>query len=72
MVCISANLLDMGRVEVKYITLDGWQSSVTNVRQFSELPKNAQKYIQTIEHLVEVPVKWVGVGPKRESIIQLF
>ncbi len=62
----------MGRVEVKYITLDGWQSSVANVRQFSELPKNAQKYVQTIEQLVEVPVKWVGVGPKRESIIQLF
>jgi adenylosuccinate synthase len=55
LVCISANLSDFGRIKVKYITLDGWQSSITNARQFSELPKNAQKYVQTIEQLVEVP-----------------
>lgn len=45
----------MARVEVKYVTLKGWQTSITKVRKFSDLPKNAQDYVRTIEKLVEVP-----------------
>jgi adenylosuccinate synthase len=38
-------------------------------RKFSELPKNAQDYVRRIETLLGVAVKWIGVGPSRDSMI---
>ncbi|XP_054165212.1 adenylosuccinate synthetase-like [Oppia nitens] len=67
-----ANSSDLARVEVQYITLDGWLTSTGSVRKFADLPDNAQQYVRTIEKLVGVPVKWVSVGPKREEIMTLF
>ncbi|XP_054154079.1 adenylosuccinate synthetase-like [Oppia nitens] len=67
-----SNSTDLAKVDVKYITLEGWQTSISKVRKFGDLPNNAQQYVRTVEKLVEVPVKWVGVGPKREAIITLF
>ena len=52
---LTANASDLARVTVKYITFEGWQSSIANIRKFGELPTNAQNYIKTIEKLVEVP-----------------
>lgn len=59
-------------IEVEYLTLPGWKSSTTSARLFSELPANAQSFVRTIEKHVGVPVKWIGVGKDRDSIIQLF
>ena len=50
-----ANSSDLARVKVNYISFEGWQSSISNVRKFGDLPKNAQNYIKAIEKLVEVP-----------------
>ncbi|ERL92349.1 hypothetical protein D910_09664 [Dendroctonus ponderosae] len=52
---------DLAKVECEYITLPGWEASTENVREFSDLPKNAQSYINKIEELVGVPIKWIGV-----------
>ncbi|GFN97684.1 adenylosuccinate synthetase [Plakobranchus ocellatus] len=60
---------DVQRVEVEYLTLPGWKVCTENARKFSDLPPNAQRYIRTIESHVGVPVRWVGVGKDRESII---
>ncbi|ELU04184.1 hypothetical protein CAPTEDRAFT_19821 [Capitella teleta] len=58
-------------IEVEYLTLPGWQSPTDHCRKFSELPSNAQAYVRTIEKLLSVPVKWIGVGKDRSSVIQL-
>uniref|UniRef100_A0A8C5NDB0 Adenylosuccinate synthetase n=1 Tax=Gouania willdenowi TaxID=441366 RepID=A0A8C5NDB0_GOUWI len=60
------------RVEVQYETLPGWNSDTSAARSFDELPENAQKYVRFIEEHLGVPVKWIGVGKSRESMIQLF
>ncbi|CAG2172221.1 unnamed protein product [Oppiella nova] len=62
----------MARVKVNYETFKGWQTCIAKVRKFGDLPKNAQDYVRAVERLVNVPVKWVGVGPKREAIITLY
>uniref|UniRef100_A0A4D5R8Y1 Adenylosuccinate synthetase n=1 Tax=Scolopendra viridis TaxID=118503 RepID=A0A4D5R8Y1_SCOVI len=67
-----ANLEELASVEVDYITLKGWKTSTDNVREYDHLPTNAKKYIETIEEYLDVPVKWVGVGQARDSIIQVF
>lgn len=63
------SISDLAQVEVEYATLPGWNTSTENVRQFNELPENAQKYVRFIEKYLSVPVQWIGVGKGRESII---
>uniref|UniRef100_A0A667YWE0 Adenylosuccinate synthetase n=1 Tax=Myripristis murdjan TaxID=586833 RepID=A0A667YWE0_9TELE len=67
-----ANQEVLQRVEVQYETLPGWNSDTSAARSFEELPENAQKYVRYVEEQVGVPVKWIGVGKSRESMIQLF
>ncbi|XP_058060861.1 adenylosuccinate synthetase-like [Anopheles bellator] len=63
------SITDLEQVEVNYKTMDGWLKSTENVRDFAELPSRAQEYIKFIEDNIGVPVKWIGVGKDRESII---
>ncbi len=51
--------------------LPGWKTDISSVRRFSDLPTNAQSYVEHIEEWLEVPVKWISVGPRREDIIEL-
>uniref|UniRef100_A0A8B9HR95 Adenylosuccinate synthetase n=1 Tax=Astyanax mexicanus TaxID=7994 RepID=A0A8B9HR95_ASTMX len=67
-----ANQEVLQRVEVQYETLPGWNSDTSAARTFEELPDNAQKYVRFIEEHLGVPVKWIGVGKSRESMIQLL
>lgn len=52
-----------------YEDMPGWMTDTTGIRKREDLPKNARKYIEKIEKFTGVPVKWVGVGPKRENMI---
>jgi adenylosuccinate synthase len=66
---VPADIEDLGRVVPKYKEVQGWDEPITSCRSFDDLPKNAQLYIQTIEHLTGVPVTLVSVGPGREESI---
>ena len=35
-----------------------------------DLPELAREYINYVEKELAVPIRWVGVGPERESIIE--
>merc|ERR1712080_249774 len=56
-------------VEVEYITLPGWNTSIADVRKFEDLPQNCRHYILIVEAMLGIPIKWVGVGPSRDAII---
>jgi adenylosuccinate synthase len=64
-----ASSRDFERVECVLETLPGWQSDTTKVRDFDDLPKNAQQYVRCIEKIAEVPVVFIGVGPGRDQIV---
>ncbi len=61
--------LDDDRIKVKYETLPGWQSDITKVRKLTDLPKNCRFYIQRLEELIGVPIKFISVGPERSDTI---
>jgi adenylosuccinate synthase len=63
------DLIDLGKVEVIYETLPGWNQDITKIASYDELPENAKKYLEFIEKFVNVPVEWVGTGPGRESML---
>jgi adenylosuccinate synthase len=64
------SISDLAQVEVEYVTLPGWKTSTADVRVFKELPIEAQNYVKFIERDLGVPIKWIGVGKGRESIIK--
>jgi len=49
--------------------LDGWGCDISSVRRWEELPAAARKYVEYIERAVGCPIKYVSVGPERDSII---
>lgn len=66
------NANKLSRVKVVYETLEGWKQDISKVRDFRDLPSEAQNYVKFIENHVGVPIKWIGVGKERDAIIQIF
>jgi len=54
-----------------YTELSGWREDITGIRDYDDLPKAAQTYIEYIQDSVGVPVGWVSVGPERSQLINL-
>ena len=52
------------------VTVPGWHQDISGVRRFEDLPKAAQDYVLMIEKGTGCFVKYVSVGPERESIIE--
>lgn len=67
-----ANMGDLEDITVEYITMPGWKQDTADCRTYSDLPQNARNYIEKIEDLLDCPVKWVGVGKSRDSMITVF
>jgi adenylosuccinate synthase len=53
----------------RYEWFDGWRSSTAEARSLSDLPREARKYLDRIEALVETPITYVSVGTRRDQII---
>jgi len=52
-----------------YETVPGWDEEITEVKDFHDLPANAQSYICRIEEYIGKPITVIGVGPKRSQTI---
>ncbi|CEI67462.1 unnamed protein product [Fusarium venenatum] len=65
-----ADLDALDRAQVVYHEMPGWNTPTTNVKTFSDLPKQAQDYVEFIENFIGVKVKWIGTGPDRTSMIK--
>lgn len=65
-----ADLGVLEKVEVEYVTLPGWQSSIASTADYDTLPVNCKKYIEFVEEFLKVPIEWIGVGPGREAMIK--
>ena len=53
-----------------YETLPGWDDDLTGMRDFDELPGNAQNYLNRLAALLGRPVEFVSVGPDRSQTIR--
>lgn len=53
-----------------YQILPGWKCDISQIRSYRDLPDNAKRYVEFIEEAIEVPIKWISNGPRRESIIR--
>jgi adenylosuccinate synthase len=51
--------------------LPGWQSDISSIRDYRSLPSAAKRYIERLQELIAVPIKWLSVGPSRAATIEL-
>ena len=58
------------RVRPVFEEHQGWQEPTSGARRFSDLPKQAQRYVERIEDILGVPIEYVSVGPQREQLVK--
>jgi adenylosuccinate synthase len=59
----------LNRVTPIYEELPGWQEPTKDVRNFDDLPKQAQAFVRRVEQVIGCPVDLISVGPEREQAI---
>jgi adenylosuccinate synthase len=56
--------------EPVYSELPGWDDDITQVTEYHLLPKEAQAYVDRLEELSGVPIRYVSVGPARSQTLE--
>ncbi len=59
----------LDRVTPVYQTLPGWRTPTGAARRLSDLPRGARTYLDRLEALAGVEVRYVSVGTRRDQII---
>ncbi len=66
-------LTDLQEIKVfyngEYRVFSGWDDELGGVREFKDLPKQAQTYIKEVERMFGARITYVGIGQDREDLI---
>lgn len=65
----STNPIYISNCEPIYENFDGNFGDLTNIKNRNDLPESAKIYLNRIEEIVKVPIKFIGTGPDRNDII---
>ena len=68
---VPASISDFERCEPIYIELEGWNEDITTTTSFSDLPVNAQQYLNKISELSNIDLAMFSVGPDRKQTVVL-
>ncbi|MBP1910223.1 adenylosuccinate synthase [Methanolobus bombayensis] len=58
---------ELARCKPVYEDLPGWDSDLTGVTSFDDLPRPAQDYVTYLEDKMGVKIDYISVGPAREQ-----
>jgi adenylosuccinate synthase len=64
------NQTDFHHAVPVYETLPGWKKDISGCRKFSDLPQQAQDFVEFVEARIGARISIVGVGPGREAVIE--
>ena len=65
-----AHQSDFHHAEPVFEELPGWGSDLSCITAWSDLPGAAQAYVRWVEERLELPVTMVGVGQRRDQILE--
>lgn len=65
----STDLDYINKCEPVYEVFEGNFGDISNIKSREDLPENAKKYLNRIEEIVGVPIKFIGTGAGRDSMI---
>ena len=57
------------KVKPKYKTFKGWEQSLGQCQNYSELPKETREFLEFIEDYTEVKISLISNGPQRNDLI---
>ena len=66
---LPAAVEDQLQVKPIYKIFKGWMVSTKGTKLFKDLPKNAQKYIKSLEEFIETKVASISTSPERKDTI---
>ena len=64
-----SHIEDLQKARPVYSIHPGWKSDTTGVRKLADLPNAARQYIDALTGLLDVPARFISVGPDREQTI---
>jgi adenylosuccinate synthase len=64
-----AHINEFANIVPQYMELPGWKEDISKIKEYSYLPANARRYVETIEELLEVRVRYISVGADRMQTI---
>ncbi len=65
----STNPTYISNCEPVYEEFKGDFGDLTGIKTRNDLPENAKKYLNRIEEITKVPIKFIGTGPDRNDMI---
>lgn len=68
---VPATVEDLERIIPVYQEVPGWQEELTGVTRWKELPKAAQRYVERVQKILDLPITSVSLGPSRQQHIVL-
>ncbi len=66
-----ANVAALGRCQPICEELPGWQTPISHIREYEQLPLKAQQYVTRLQELTSCPINLISVGPEREQTIMV-
>lgn len=67
--CFPSDIEILEKCQPIYQELPGWQTPISQIRRFEDLPKPAQNYINMLGNEIGCPINLISVGPRREEVI---
>ena len=64
-----ADAVALGAATPVYEQLEGFAGPIGECRRFEDLPEAARAYVRFVEQYVQVPVRIISVGPRRDQTI---
>ncbi|HEX4775104.1 MAG TPA: adenylosuccinate synthetase [Candidatus Saccharimonadales bacterium] len=55
----------------EYVELPTWEADISDVRDFSKLPKQAATFVKLFEDELGLPISQIGVGAERNQVIRV-
>ena len=63
------DLAQLAACEPVYETLAGWNTPTAGARRYTDLPREAQRYVARLEEITGVPAAIISTGSAREDTI---
>ena len=57
------------KLKPEFVHLPGWKQDISTIREFDQLPIQAQEYVLFLEKQLGVPISWISNGAQREQVI---
>ena len=59
------------QIEAMYKSFEGWKTDITAVKNYADMPKQMDTYINFINDYLKVPVTYISNGPGREQLVKV-